>query len=147
MSNTLLLSFTLPDRPIFRIIQLWIAPFFSCILPSMRREWVLPLLFLPFAAFSPTRLDEVRSAKDYACADCGSDDYPLQVHHRVPQRFHGTDRKINAAALCPVCHQRWDDLADEGIVYPGITYEEAEILCFENPQLRQKIIDQFCSES
>ncbi len=112
----------------------------------MRREWTLSLLFLPFAAFSPTRLMEVRSDQHDRCADCGTDTERLQVHHRVPQRYYGTDRRVNAIALCPGCHQRWDALADEGIVYPGVGIGDVDTHCFDNPQVRLKIIEQFGGE-
>lgn len=112
----------------------------------MRREWVLSLLFFPFAAFSPTRLAEVRFDQHHRCADCGTDTETLQVHHRVPQRYHGTDRRVNAVALCPECHGKWDDLTDEGIIYPGINVEEADPRCFRNPQVRLKIIAKLSRE-
>ena len=109
----------------------------------MKKELLFSLFALPFSAFSPSRLAEVRSDQDFRCADCGTDTEALQVHHRVPQRYHGTDRRVNAVALCPECHQKWDDLADEGTVYPGIGYDQVERRCFENPPTQQKIINKF----
>jgi len=104
---------------------------------------MIPLVLLPFSAFSPTRIADVRTNQEFRCGDCGSDAQALQVHHKVPQRFYGTDREVNAVALCTDCHRKWDTLADEGIVYPGISYADAEPRCFENPQVRLKIIAQF----
>lgn len=108
----------------------------SRIIPCMQ-EWIVTMRTLPFCAFSQTRIDEVRRDQHYRCKDCGSDTETLQVHHIVPQRNRGTDRKVNAVALCPDCHRKWDALADE----------EVDRLCFDNPQVRQKIIAQFGGES
>lgn len=109
----------------------------------MKKELLFSILALPFAAFSPSRLREVRSDQHNRCAYCGTDTEELQVHHRVPQKYYGTDRRINAVALCPECHQKWDTLANEGIVFPGIGYDQVERHCFENPQVQEKTIEQF----
>lgn len=59
------------------------------------------------------------------CGDCGEKKKKLQIHHIVPQSMGGSDERENAVGLCPSCHKKWDELAREGVIYPGVPIEQA----------------------
>ncbi len=98
------------------------------------------VLGLPFGAFSATTRESVRVSQSGYCDDCGGYAESLQIHHRVPQHMHGSDHPDNAVGLCDSCHKKWDALAEEGIVYPNIAMCEAPVSCFNNRQVRDRVI-------
>lgn len=42
----------------------------------------------------------------YVCQGCGATGVPLELHHRLPERWGGPNRPHNLVALCRPCHDR-----------------------------------------
>lgn len=76
-------------------------------------------------AFSKQLKEEVRKEQHYCCAECGRQGH-TEIHHKVAQYLGGSDERVNAVGLCPNDHDKWDNLMQEGIIYPGIPLSEAK---------------------
>jgi len=77
----------------------------------------LALYGLSFLAFSHELKEQVRKEQKGICADCGEKPKKLTIHHIIPQSMGGKDTRDNAVGLCRQCHERWDELAFQGIFY------------------------------
>lgn len=80
---------------------------------------------IAFCSFSKELKRQVREEQQGACGDCGGKPKKLQIHHIVPQSMGGSDERENAVGLCCSCHAKWDELAREGVIYPGVPIKSA----------------------
>ena len=104
----------------------------------------LGLLALSFFAFSPSVKEEIRKKYNYRCAETGEYNPHIQIHHKVPQCFNGSDRIENGVALSPRIHAYWDKHTQEtGEVYPGIPLNQVPPTLFKNETVREGIIYKF----
>lgn len=83
-------------------------------------------------AFSQKTKQAIRERQRFCCADCGQKTH-LEIHHIVPYSMGGSDHEENGVGLCHLDHKKWDELAREGIIYPGIPIENAK-----EKQIRKK---------
>lgn len=77
-------------------------------------------------AFRKSIRHEVRRRQEGMCDECGAHvGGGLQTHHRKPESLGGTSERIdNAVGLCGNgCHQRADELAFRGIIYPQVHWD------------------------
>lgn len=80
---------------------------------------ILSLTYLTFAGRNDKRErnERIKESQGYRCHDCGAD-CRLEVHHKIPQVFGGTNDDDNLVALgvseweggCG-CHDKWDEIA------------------------------------
>lgn len=84
-------------------------------------------------AFSRSIKKNVKKKQGYRCAECGSENCSLEVHHRLPRYKGGSDHEDNAVALCPDDHDKWDEISlNEPTIYPGVSLDEAKDTVFKS---------------
>lgn len=89
-------------------------------------------------AFTAETKETIRKRQGYCCAECGKKGH-TEVHHKVPQAMGGSDEMVNGVALCPQDHDKWDELAREGIIYPGIPIAEASNEQWKSLKVKEKL--------
>ncbi len=92
---------------------------------------ILTVWELSRLAFSREIKDQIRQEQNGCCAACGKK-CKTQIHHIIPQGMGGSDERVNGVGLCADCHKIWDEHAREGIIYPGISIQEAKPEMWKN---------------
>jgi hypothetical protein len=104
----------------------------------------LMLAIPPMLAFGRVVKDKVRQKTGQICEDCGVKDYRGELHHIVKQEFGGADTEDNAVFLCGPyfndCHEKWDWMADKGIIFPGYNLQDAPKELFKGGKLKESAI-------
>jgi 5-methylcytosine-specific restriction endonuclease McrA len=115
----------------------------------MRKETILTIAsFIGIAslstfAFSKETKRQVRLEQNFTCDDCGTKPRKLEIHHIVPQRYGGSDERVNAVGLCPNCHDKWDEQSRSGVIYPGKPIIEAVDEQFRSKIKKEQVIYQY----
>ena len=93
------------------------------------------LLGLSGLVFSVELKEQIRDEQSYRCDHCGKKTR-IQIHHIVPQRMGGADIRENGVGLCESCHEKWDELSFENIIYPGVPLSEAPRELYKHKEAR-----------
>lgn len=97
------------------------------------------ILGISSLVFSVEMKEHIREEQSYRCDHCGKP-RRLSIHHKIPQRLGGADIQENGVGLCDSCHDKWDKLSFEGIIYPGIPITEAPKELFKSDQYHEKVL-------
>lgn len=108
------------------------------------KEWIKTGLIAATTAlvFSVELKETIRDEQDYKCDHCGRP-ARLSIHHKIPQRLGGADIRENGVGLCESCHEKWDELSFEGIIYPGIPITEAPRELYKSDAYHEKVLYRF----
>lgn len=97
------------------------------------------ILGISSLVFSVEMKEKIRDEQSYYCDHCGKK-ARLQVHHKIPQRLGGADIRENGVGLCESCHEKWDELSLEGVIYPGIPITEAPRELYKSDAYHEKVL-------
>lgn len=69
-----------------------------------------------------------------ACLFC-DEEYALDRHHIVPQRYGGSDEEENLVTVCPTCHRKLETLYDTRFYESlGIEKDDGKNIGYERNQ-------------
>jgi len=92
---------------------------------SLVRAILLTPIMPGLQSFSKEVKREVRREQHDCCAETGIESRKLEIHHKLPQTYGGSDKITNAVGLLGErdrfdIHEKYDRLAlDEGIMFDG----------------------------